>query len=447
MNVADSQRLESAFEKLGLESTPRAADADVIVLNTCVVRQSAENKAYSYLQSLRPIKDRRPETVIGLMGCLVGVKNNGRLRERFPWVDVFAPPSDPKPVVDYIRNREGLAVEEIQVAERFAAQDNEIVLPLHQRGKLVAAHVPVVLGCSHACTFCIIPFRRGVERSRSVDEIMSEARSLVAQGVKDITLLGQIVDRYGHDLKSQISNFKFQSETPLVDVLRLMNDIEGLERVRFLTSHPNWMTDELIAAVAELPKVCEHIEVPVQAGHDEVLERMKRGYTAEDYGRLVERIRHKLPDGSIATDIIVGFPGETETQFQATYELLAQLKLDVAHIAKYSVRPQTVAQRTLVDDVPPEEKERRRKAIEDLQERIAGEINARYLDQIVEVLVEDQHKGKWRGRTRTNKLVFFEDKHPQPEEWRGKLASVHITWTGPWSMQGAVTADTSVAST
>jgi len=447
MNVADSQRLESAFEKLGLESTPRAADADVIVLNTCVVRQSAENKAYSYLQSLRPIKDRRPETVIGLMGCLVGVKNNGRLRERFPWVDVFAPPSDPKPVVDYIRNREGLAVEEIQVAERFAAQDNEIVLPLHQRGKLVAAHVPVVLGCSHACTFCIIPFRRGVERSRSVDEIMSEARSLVAQGVKDITLLGQIVDRYGHDLKSQISNLKFQNETPLVDVLRLMNDIEGLERVRFLTSHPNWMTDELIAAVAELPKVCEHIEVPVQAGHDEVLERMKRGYTAEDYGRLVERIRRKLPDGSIATDIIVGFPGETEAQFQATYELLAQLKLDVAHIAKYSVRPQTVAQRTLVDDVPPEEKERRRKAIEDLQERIAGEINARYLDQIVEVLVEDQHKGKWRGRTRTNKLVFFEDKRPQPEEWRGKLASVHITWTGPWSMQGVVTADTSVAST
>ena len=436
MNVADSQRLESAFEKLGLESTPRAVDADVIVLNTCVVRQSAENKAYSYLQSLRPIKDRRPETVIGLMGCLVGVKNNGRLRERFPWVDVFAPPSDPKPVVDYIRNREGLAVEDTQVAERFAAQDSEIVLPLHQRGKLVAAHVPVVLGCSHACTFCIIPFRRGVERCRSVDEIMSEARSLVGQGVKDITLLGQIVDRYGHDLTSQISNFKFQSETPLVDVLRLMNDIEGLERVRFLTSHPNWMTDELIAAVAELPKVCEHIEVPVQAGHDEVLERMKRGYTAEDYGRLVERIRCKLPDGSIATDIIVGFPGETEAQFQATYELLAQLKLDVAHIAKYSVRPQTVAQRTMPDDVPPEEKVRRREVIEDLQERIVGEINAKFLDQTIQVLVEGEHKGKWRGRTRTNKLVFFEDKRPQSEEWRGKLAEVRITWTGPWSMQG-----------
>ena len=435
MNVADSQRLESAFEKLGLESTSRAADADVIVLNTCVVRQSAEDKAYSYLQSLRPLKDKRPETVIGLMGCLVGIKNNGKLRERFPWVDVLAPPSDPKPVVDFIRNREGLAVEELQVAERFAAQDAEIVLPLHQRGRLVAAHVPVVLGCSHACTFCIIPFRRGVERSRSVADIMTEARSLVSQGVKEITLLGQIVDRYGYDLQPPISNLQFQSKTPLVDVLRLLNDMDGLERIRFLTSHPNWMTDELLDAVAGLPKVCEHIEVPMQAGDDELLAQMKRGYTADDSRRLVEHIRRKLPQGgSIATDIIVGFPGETEKQFQATYDLLVDLRLDVAHVAKYSPRPQTVAQRMLPDDVPPEEKERRRQAIEDLQERVVGEINARFLHQTVEVLVEDQHKDKWRGRTRTNKLVFFEDER----DWRGRLASVRITWTGPWSMQGTV---------
>jgi len=436
MNVADSQRLESAFEKLGLEHAPRAADADVIVLNTCVVRQSAEDKAYSYLLSLKPLKDKRPSAIISVMGCLVGIKNNGRLKERFPWVDVFAPPSDPAPVVEFIRQREGLAVEQAQVERRFAMQDSEIVLPLHQRGKLVAAHVPVVLGCSHACTFCIIPFRRGVERSRSVDEIMTEVRSLVSQGVKEITLVGQIVDRYGYDLKSQDSNFKFQSETPLVDVLRLLNDIDGLERIRFLTSHPNWMTDELLDAVAGLPKVCEHIEVPVQAGDDEVLAQMKRGYTADDYGRLVERIRRKLPHGSIATDIIVGFPGETEKQFQATYDLLAELRLDVAHIAKYSPRPQTVAQRTLPDDVPPEEKERRRQAIEDLQERVVGEINARFLNQTIEVLVEEQHKDKWRGRTRTNKLVFFEDER----DWRGKLANVRIMWTGPWSMQGTVSA-------
>jgi tRNA-2-methylthio-N6-dimethylallyladenosine synthase len=367
------------------------------------------------------------------MGCLVGVKSNGKLKERFPWVDVFAPPSDPAPVVEFLRKREGFALERDVVAERFATQDGEITLPLDQRGKLVAAYIPVVYGCSHACTFCIIPFRRGVERSRSVDEIMTEARSLVAQGVKEITLLGQIVDRYGYDLKSQMPNFNHQ--TPLVDVLRLLNDVEGLERIRFLTSHPNWMTDELLDAVAELPKVCEHIEVPIQAGHDEVLARMKRGYTTDDYRQLVGRIRHRLPNGSIATDIIVGFPGETDAQFRATYDLLAELELDVAHIAKYSVRPQTVAQRTMEDDVPPGEKERRRKAIEDLQERIVNEINAHYLSQTVEVLVEGEHKGKWRGRTRTNKLVFFEDGR---SDWRGKLANVTITWTGPWSMQGTV---------
>jgi tRNA-2-methylthio-N6-dimethylallyladenosine synthase len=336
-------------------------------------------------------------------------------------------------VVEFLRKREGFALEQAEVAERFAIQDSEIMLPLNQRSKLVAAYIPVVYGCSHACTFCIIPFRRGAERSRSVDEIMTEARSLVAQGVKEITLLGQIVDRYGYDLESPISNVP--SRTPLVDVLRLLNDVEGLERIRFLTSHPNWMTDELLDAVAELPKVCEHIEVPIQAGHDEVLARMKRGYTADGYWRLVERIRRRLPNGSIATDIIVGFPGETEVQFQATYDLLAELRLDVVHIAKYSVRPQTVAQRTMEDDVPPEEKERRRKALEDLQERVVGEINAWFLGQTVEVLVEGEHKGKWRGRTRTNKLVFFEDERA---DWPGKRANVAITRTGPWSMQGIV---------
>jgi tRNA-2-methylthio-N6-dimethylallyladenosine synthase len=261
---------------------------------------------------------------------------------------------------------------------------------------------------------------------------MAEARSLVAQGVQEITLLGQIVDRYGYDLKNQSAHLK--SPTPLVDVLGLLNELDGLERIRFLTSHPNWMTDEFLDAVAGLPKVCEHIEVPVQAGDDEVLARMKRGYTADDYRRLVERIRRKLPGGSIATDIIVGFPGETEAQFQATYDLLAELQLDVAHVAKYSPRPQTVAQRTLPDDVPPQEKERRRKALEDLQSRLVGDINARQLGQTVKVLVEDQHKGKWRGRTRTNKLVFFQDER----DWRGQLAQVNIVWTGPWSMQGTV---------
>ena len=179
--------------------------------------------------------------------------------------------------------------------------------PAHERGSLVAAHVPIVYGCSHACTFCIIPYRRGVERSRPIGQIAQEVRSLAEQGVKEVTLLGQIVDRYGKD---------FGDDPDLSDLLRVINGIDGIERIRFLTSHPNWMNDKLLDTVAELPKVCEHIEVPVQAGDDEVLRNMKRGYTADDYRRLIEKIRAKLPGTSIATDIIVGFPGETEAQFQ-----------------------------------------------------------------------------------------------------------------------------------
>jgi tRNA-2-methylthio-N6-dimethylallyladenosine synthase len=210
-----------------------------------------------------------------------------------------------------------------------------------------------------------------------------------------------------------------------------MHKVPGLERIRFLTSHPNYMTERLLETVAELPKVCEHIEVPVQAGDDQVLSRMRRRYTADDYRRLIDRIRQVLPHASIATDVIVGFPGETEAQFEATYRLLEELRLDMAHIAAYSPRPGTAAARWQ-DDVPPEEKERRRKALESLQERVVGEINAELLGQTVEVLVEEKHRGRWKGRTRTNKLVFFED----GADRRGRLAQVKITWAGPWSLIG-----------
>jgi tRNA-2-methylthio-N6-dimethylallyladenosine synthase len=432
MNDADSRQLASELEKLGCRHVAQAEEADIVVLNTCVVRQQAEDKIYGRLGSLKPLKAQRPETIIGLMGCLVGVRDPGPLRERFPWVDVFMPPSDPGPLLSYLAERglidAGQALEQAEVARRHHLQDqvDELLLPAHQRGKLVAANVPVVLGCSHACTFCIIPYRRGAERSRSVGEIVAEVRALVAQGVKEVTLLGQIVDRYGMDVPDGPT---------LADLLRTVHGVEGLERIRFLTSHPNWMSDELLATVAELPKTCEHIEVPVQAGDDGVLAAMKRGYSADDYRRLIERIRARLPGVAINTDVIVGFPGESEAAFQRTYDLLAELRLDKAHIAKYSPRPGTLSARRMSDDVPPEEKERRRRTLDELQQGIVAEINARLLGHRVEVLVEGKKKGKWYGRTRTNKLVFFED---GGKGWRGRLVPVEITWTGPWSMQGQV---------
>jgi tRNA-2-methylthio-N6-dimethylallyladenosine synthase len=425
MNVADSLRVASSLEALEFKSTPRAEDADVIVLNTCVVRQSAEDKAYGRLSSLRPLKEKHPELVINLMGCLVGVKGHQKLKDKFPYVDVFSPPSDPGPLVAHLTQGEIRERQYRETQRRFATMDGDLILPLDERGKLISTFVPVVLGCSHACTFCIIPYRRGAERSRSLGDITTETRHLVEQGVKEITFLGQIVDRYGMDIPDGPN---------LASLLRAIHEIEGLKRIRFLTSHPNWMTDELLNTVAELPKVMPHIEIPVQSGDDQVLESMKRGYTADDYRRLVAKIRERIPDVSIGTDIIVGFPGESQAQFQRTYDLLEELKLDVAHLARYSTRPETVAARRMVDDVPEAEKWRRFRLLEEQQERIVGEINAHYLGETVEVLFEDKVRGRWRGRTPTNKLVFVESE----QDLRGKILKPQVTWAGPWSMQAGL---------
>jgi len=425
MNVADSRRLGSELEKLGYQHTDQVREADVVVLNTCVVRQSAEDRATGFLWSLKPLKQRRPEAVIGLMGCMVGVKGNGHLQSAFPHVDVFLPPSDPGPLVEYLLDLEAHRLDQSELERRYRAQDGELVLPLRERGSLVSAHVPVLYGCDHVCTYCIIPYRRGRERSRSVGEIVAEVQSLADQGVKEVTLLGQIVDRYGYDVPDG---------PRMPDLLRQVHQVEGIERIRFLTSHPNYFDDRLIDAVAGLPKVCEHIEVPVQAGHDEVLARMKRRYTTDDYRRLIHHIRQHIPGASIATDVIVGFPGETDTHFEGTLALLDELKMDVCHVAMYSPRPGTASAK-MADDVPPEEKKRRLQAVNELQERILADINRQLLGQHVEVLVEEKHKGRWKGRTRTNKLVFFEETGGDLDR-RGKRVNVEITWAGPWSMLG-----------
>jgi tRNA-2-methylthio-N6-dimethylallyladenosine synthase len=425
MNVADSQRVGSSLEHLGYDSTDKAEEADVIVLNTCVVRQSAEDKAIGRLTSLRPLKEKNPNLVINLMGCLVGVRGAEKLRERLPFVDVFSPPSDPGPLVSFLSQGEIHAIESDETTRRFAVMDGEFMLPQHERGSLVSAHVPIVYGCSHACTFCIIPFRRGGERSRPVGDITAEIRLLAAQGVREITLLGQIVDRYGKDIPDGPN---------LAGLLRVVHQVSGIERIRFLTSHPNYFTQELMETVAELPKVMPHIEVPIQAGDDEVLANMKRGYTQKDYRILIDKIRRKIPDCSIATDIIVGFPGETEEQFMQTYRVLADLKLDVAHLARYSSREGTVATRRMDDNVSDEEKMSRFRMLEQQQEGIVDEINKKYLGRTVEVLFEDKVKDRWKGRTPTNKLVFIES----DEDLKGKILPVTITWTGPWSMQANV---------
>ncbi len=427
MNVADSQRVAADLEQLGYTRSLQPAEADVIVLNTCVVRQSAEDKATGRLSSLRPLKIRNEKLVINLMGCLVSPRNQDELRRRFPYVDVFSPPSDPGPLIAFLTQGTEHQSQVEAVRMRNAVMDGELTLPRSDEG-LVSAFLPVVLGCSHGCTYCVIPSRRGAERSRPVDEILAEARTLISQGVKEITLLGQIVDRYGHDLTPRVD---------LSDLLEHLSEIDGLLRIRYLTSHPSFLSDRILETTSRLAKVCPHIEVPVQAGDDEVLANMRRGYSVTDYRSLITRIREFLPQGSIGTDIIVGFPGETDAQFQGTVDLLEELRLDVAHLARYSPRPGTPAYRNMSDDVPAREKLRRFRILEELQERVVGEINARLLGGQQEILFEDRVKNRWRGRTRTNKLVFVES----DENLKGQLRSVQITWTGPWSMQATIAPD------
>ncbi len=426
MNVADSRRVASALEKLGYQATKKPQEADVIVLNTCVVRQSAEDKAIGRLSSLRPLKDKNPDLVINLMGCLIGVRGNQKILDRFPWVDVVSAPSNPTPLLQHLSKKTGQQTAQDRQSDLNAMLDGDLTLPIDEQGKLVSAFIPIVYGCSHACTYCIIPSKRGIEHSRDYAEILAEANTLVNQGVKELTLLGQIVDRYGRDLPERPT---------LAMLLHDLHKIEGLKRIRFLTSHPNWMTDELLDAVADLPKVCPHIEVPIQAGDDDILKAMRRGYTAAEYRDLVAKIRTRIPGVSIATDIIVGFPGETDSQFQQTYDLLADLRMDVAHLARYSPRTGTYSARKLEDNVPKEEKMRRFRLLETLQEEISAEINARLLGKSANVLFEEKSRGRWRGRTPTNKLVFVES----DENLLGQERDVTITWTGPWSMIASIT--------
>jgi len=425
MNVADSQRVGSSLEHLGYTLTETIEEADVIVLNTCVVRQSAEDKAMGRLTSLSPLKKKNPNLVINLMGCMVGVRGAEKLREKLPYVDVFSPPSDPGPLISHLTQGEIHSIEDSETTRRFLMMDDELILPVAEQGKLISAHVPIVYGCSHACTFCIIPSKRGGERSRPVGDVVAEIRSLAKQGVKEVTLLGQIVDRYGKDVPDGPN---------LAALLSIVHEVEGIERIRFLTSHPNYFTEELMDTIAALPKVMPHIEVPIQAGDDEVLLHMKRGYTQQEYRDLVETIRRKIPDCSIATDIIVGFPGETDEQFMETHRVLSDLRLDVAHLARYSPREGTVATRRMEDNVSEDEKMQRFRRLEELQEGIVAEINRKYLGQTVDVLFEDKVKNRWKGRTPTNKLVFVESE----DDLKGKILPVTVTWTGPWSMQATL---------
>ena len=407
MNKADSERIASYFEQIGYQATPKAEDAEIIVLNSCVVRRSAEERVINKLNSLKALKK---DKILVVTGCIVdsGVDD---LRRRYPRVDLFFRPQAFSELSRFLADRH-LAPEGVEPGS---------VLPRPSP----SAFVPIISGCDNFCSYCIVPYRRGRERSRSIAEILCEVEGLVARGVKEVSLLGQNVDSYGHDLPGK---------PDLATLLGELNRVNGLARIRFLTSHPKDLSDRLIAAMAQLEKVCEHLSLPLQAGDDDILRAMRRGYTVAHYKALIERIRHAIPHIALSTDVIVGFPGESEEQFQRTYDLLSELRFDTVHVACYSPRPGTIAARKLQDDVPTEEKLRRREMVERLQEGIATEINRQLLGQTVEILVEGRKKGKWWGRTRTDKLVFFNSE----TDHLGQLVYVKVEKTSPWSLQGSI---------
>jgi tRNA-2-methylthio-N6-dimethylallyladenosine synthase len=413
MNVSDSERLEAALQSVGYAPTEQAEDADFIVLNSCSVRASAEERIVGKLGSLAHLKEQRPDAKIVLWGCMVGPNNQSIFKGQLGMVDHFVSPS---------------AVDEVlALAPNPVYQFDEPVLPIaNAEHPPVSVHVPIIYGCNMNCSYCVIPLRRGRERSRPLDEILEECRRVVARGVREITLLGQIVDSYGHDLPGR---------PDLADLLEAVHETPGLLRLRFLTSHPAWMTQKLIDTVARLPRCMPEINLPIQAGHNDILKIMKRGYTVERYKDLIGRIRAGIPGVSMTTDIIVGHPGESDEHFAGTLDLVRELRFGKVHIAGFSARPGTRAADMEADpaqETPYWKKQLRRVELEKAQAEIQMADNQQWVGQTVEVLVEDQAKGKWRGRTPQNRLVYFSD----PADWTGKLVEVHVNRAGAWSLNG-----------
>ena len=414
MNKAESQQIAGYLDSLGYQAATSFSNADLVILNTCVVRQSAENKVLGTLGLLKGLKNKHPNLQILVTGCLVD-SDTQELKRRFPHVDLLFKPGDFQELITWGQKQD------IPIEQRLLSYArNDTRMPPSP-----CAFIPIIQGCDNFCSYCIVPYRRGREVSRPLGEIVCEVEELVGRGIKEVTLLGQNVDSYGHDLPGH---------PDIADLLSELSNIDDLARIRFLTNHPKDMSLKLIDTVASLNKVCEHLELPVQAGDHDILRAMRRGYAVERYRELANTIRHKIPQISLSTDIIVGFPGETEEQFEHSLSLVAEMRFDVIHVAAYSPRPGTIAWREYQDNIPSEVKRERLNKVEELQAAIASEINSQLQGREVEVLVEGRKKGKWFGRTRTNKLVFFED----AGDWLGKLARIQIEETSPWSLKGEV---------
>lgn len=410
MNIADSEKLAEIFESAGYQPAEDPKMADFILVNTCVVRQGAEDKAAWYVTSAKGLKKDKPNMKIGLCGCLV--TEPGRdVKKEFPHVDLFVPPHSPEVLAEFLKQDAG-----------HRPQDSK---PKSE----ITKYIPIMTGCDNFCSYCVVPYVRGRETSRPIEDVLDEIKKSCSQevrqsgspGIKEIFLLGQNVNSYKYGLAKLLRIINSELDTH-----------HSLLRIRFMTSHPKDMSDDIIQAVAELPHVCEYFHLPIQHGSDRILKLMNRGYTVADYCKIVEKIRAKIPGAAITGDMIVGYPGETEEDFRLTLYIIEQIGFDAVNTAAYSVRPGTAAAK-LKDDVPAQVKQERLQKIMAVVNDVAKKQNDKLVGTVQEVLVDQKGKGLFAGRTRTNKIVKFP---AESKDLLGQTVNVKITSSLSWLLKG-----------
>ncbi len=424
MNERDSETAAGILEQLGYEATDDREQADFIALNTCAVRAKPQHKVFSKLGELRRIKEQRPHTIIAVLGCVAQIAAQ-EIAQRAPYVDIIMGPRNYSHLAGAITTAQARAD-----GDPIIVTDTTEVIPEGPPAAPtipISSYVNVTYGCNNFCAYCIVPYARGREQSRAPEQIISEIEQAVATGRQEVTLLGQNVNSYGEDLPKACD---------FADLLSQVNRVKGLRRIRFTTSHPKDLSARLITAMAELPRVCEHLHLPIQSGDDEVLERMGRGYTCEHYRRVVEAARQRMPQMSITTDVMAGFPGETEEQFEHTLCAFEQIRFDQAFMFKYSDRPGTRAAQ-MDNKVPEEIKQQRLEQLIACQNDIAHQINEELIGTTFEVLVEGRDPKspeKVRGRTRTNKIVIF----PGGSDLQGQTVEVKAQQAFLWGFLGEI---------
>jgi tRNA-2-methylthio-N6-dimethylallyladenosine synthase len=460
MNRSDSEEMAGALAAAGCAQAASLESADLIVINTCAIREAAEQKVIGRMGHLARLRDANPALRVVMTGCSVRENNASTLKRRYPQVDLFLRP-DQEPELAARLGLAGATAPGLLAARASAVGEGRV-----RRDSRVSAWLPIIYGCDKTCTYCIVPFSRGPEVSRPFDDVVAEARSLATAGYREVTLLGQNVNSYGHDLQvdPRFENVHRQRELGrkieldgrpdiaallrAIDGLRTADGVPAIPRLRFVTSHPWDLSGRLIAAMAECQSVCEHLHLPVQSGDDAVLRRMGRQYTVDAYLGLVEKLRAAIPGIVLTTDVIVGFCGETEEQFENTLSLLREVRFETVFAAAFSPRPGTPAAR-LDDDVSRLEKKRRLQALLDLQESIGHAANQRWIGRTTQVLVDQvrsspvhgDHEGsgtpRVSGRNRENKLVHF-DGGPG---LIGRLVDVRVDHSGPYALSGVMLHD------